>query len=281
MTSEYKKIRTGHFDCQLIFFGHEKVSPNYVFSGNNVRDCFVLHVITKGKGRFASAGKQMITLQAGDAFLLPQSIPCFYQADSDDPWEYSWIGLTGSSVPELISQSQFHKKYYLKQIQHSNFATSFDQLMTVLNHTQSLVTQLQIESFFFNTMAQLLLDFPGETQKAGSNSYTQFKYAKKRMLAELATGANVSDICASLHLSRSYFYTLFKKYTGMSPQVYLANLRITQAQELLTRSSQSLATIANLVGYKDPFTFSKAFKRETGISPSTYRNQALENDPMS
>ena len=64
---------------------------------------------------------------------------------------------------------------------------------------------------------------------------------------------------------------MFQKFAHTSPQKLLTQMRMEDAKSKLTSSNQSIQEIADLVGYHDTFTFSKAFKRYSGYSPSTYR----------
>ena len=68
---------------------------------------------------------------------------------------------------------------------------------------------------------------------------------------------------------------LFKNATDMTPQEYRLSFRMNKAKELLKDSSISVQNVAYSVGYNDPFSFSKFFKRETGLSPSEYRKKNL------
>lgn len=59
---------------------------------------------------------------------------------------------------------------------------------------------------------------------------------------------------------------------------YLLIYRMKIASKLLLDTSLTIQDIANKVGYSDVFTFTKAFKRHTGKSPSTYRHTAGHED---
>jgi AraC-like DNA-binding protein len=48
------------------------------------------------------------------------------------------------------------------------------------------------------------------------------------------------------------------------------------AQKMLRESDFSISYIGNAVGYTDIFTFSKAFKKHTGCTPSSYREKGSE-----
>ena len=93
-------------------------------------------------------------------------------------------------------------------------------------------------------------------------SYIQLKYTEP---------VKIEKIAASLGLNRSYLTRLFKEATGYSPQEYLLTYRMKMAMKMLSENVLSISEIATAVGYGDTFTFSKAFKRHFGKSPSEYR----------
>ena len=65
----------------------------------------------------------------------------------------------------------------------------------------------------------------------------------------------------SLHLSYSYLSTLFKSELGMTFKEYLNLVRIQNACELLKKRNCSVSETAELVGYSNPYYFSKVFKK--------------------
>lgn len=74
-------------------------------------------------------------------------------------------------------------------------------------------------------------------------------------------------------MSTSAASQMIKKYTGKNYSAHLLDLRIQKAQELLQTTDESIAQIAERVGYNDYFYFVKVFKKATGISPSVYRKE--------
>ena len=60
----------------------------------------------------------------------------------------------------------------------------------------------------------------------------------------------------------------FKEQVGMSPMEYLTSIRLDKAKWLIINSSLSIKEISNIIGYDDPLSFSKLFKRVEGISPT-------------
>lgn len=89
----------------------------------------------------------------------------------------------------------------------------------------------------------------------------------------LTDGINNHLLSDKFGLAPSYLSKLFREYKGMSPTDYLFYLRIEKAKELMeTQSDLFTKDIATITGFCDPFHFSKVFKRETGLSPSEYKN---------
>ncbi|MEG1593397.1 MAG: helix-turn-helix transcriptional regulator, partial [Oscillibacter sp.] len=82
---------------------------------------------------------------------------------------------------------------------------------------------------------------------------------------------SVEQLCGHLHISQSYFYTIFKHETGMSCVQYLTDLRMEKAVELLRTTDDKTYLVAEAVGYDEANYFSYVFKKKFGVSPSQYR----------
>ena len=74
-------------------------------------------------------------------------------------------------------------------------------------------------------------------------------------------------------VSYSFLRQRMRKVTGLPPNQYLLRLRCSAAQTLLCDTDLSIKEIGARVGIDDPFSFSRTFKRCTGISPRQYRRQ--------
>lgn len=84
---------------------------------------------------------------------------------------------------------------------------------------------------------------------------------------------SVEVLCQHLHITPTYFSTIFKKETGQSYVSYLTQLRMEKAKEFIELSNEKTYVIARKVGYEDPNYFSYVFKKQFGVSPSRYRGK--------
>lgn len=82
---------------------------------------------------------------------------------------------------------------------------------------------------------------------------------------------SVEKLCSKLHVSPTYFSTIFKRETEMNFVNYLTTVRLEQAVKLLNTTDDKTYMIADKVGYPEANYFSYVFKKKFGVSPSKYR----------
>ena len=85
--------------------------------------------------------------------------------------------------------------------------------------------------------------------------------------AESGRPLALADVARAVHVSPNYLTGLFRKETGTSLGRFILGERIARAQKQLHEAGASVKSVALALGFADPFTFSRAFKRMTGRSP--------------
>ncbi|MDX1401300.1 MAG: helix-turn-helix domain-containing protein, partial [Kiloniellales bacterium] len=74
-------------------------------------------------------------------------------------------------------------------------------------------------------------------------------------------------------LTERTFIRRFKAATGYAPLNYVQTMRIEESKQILETTDDPIDNIALAVGYDDPNSFRRLFKRTTGVSPSRYRQR--------
>lgn len=77
-----------------------------------------------------------------------------------------------------------------------------------------------------------------------------------------------SFICKELGLSSSKLYRKITELTDLSPNEFIKTIRLKKSAHLLRTRNYNVSEVADMVGFKDPFYFSKCFKKQFGRSPS-------------
>ncbi|MFI3237362.1 MAG: helix-turn-helix transcriptional regulator [Lachnospiraceae bacterium] len=82
---------------------------------------------------------------------------------------------------------------------------------------------------------------------------------------------SVEEMAKKTNYSYDHFRHKFKQLTGKSPYAYITSKKIEHACELLSDKRYTNKEIANLLGFSSASQFCKVFKKETGVSPSSYK----------
>jgi AraC-like DNA-binding protein len=98
--------------------------------------------------------------------------------------------------------------------------------------------------------------------------------ALQRLHERPAHDWSLDELAKDSGVSRSVLAERFAHLVGVPPIQYLAQWRIQLAASLLRTSRQSLAEIAERVGYGSETALSRAFKRQVGVAPAVYRRNA-------
>lgn len=97
---------------------------------------------------------------------------------------------------------------------------------------------------------------------AAATGHLEYFFTRDHLIADLATR------CA---LRPSRFQQLFRQVHGTTPGLFLAQLRVAEAQRLLYSTELAISTIGERVGWPNPYHFSRIFRAKTGMSPRAWR----------
>ncbi|MFZ8765283.1 AraC family transcriptional regulator [Enterococcus diestrammenae] len=251
----------------VVNFGHERCLPNHSF-GPQVRDYFVLHYILNGQGTFKT-DDTIYSLKRGSFFLIsPTDTEPIYQADEVDPWEYIWFGLEGDSVEKILEELGYSEQNRVGKLQ--NFRELHGEIDTLIHSSfLSIANPLQIQGKLISLFAFLSMDGqnPSLSQSISQSQkyidqFTHFirqNYWKEKL--------SIQQIADNLDLNNSYLSKIIGNHFGQTPLEYLIRFRMIKARFLIENTDHTVSSIAKAVGYSNPLSFSRAYKRVYGHSP--------------
>lgn len=109
-------------------------------------------------------------------------------------------------------------------------------------------------------------------QRAGKTG-KKIEFAKLFIKKHYNKPFSLEEISEKVCLNYKYFSRIFKEKTGKSFNEYKLNLRMSSAKQFLEGCGWTVSQIAYKIGYQNPNSFMKMFKKITGFTPSGYRNQ--------
>lgn len=242
--------------------------------GPAVRPYYLVHYILSGRGRFLVDGVAY-ELAAGQGFLITPGMETTYIADNDEPWSYVWIGFTGTIAADLVASTGLSLIEPIFSIADAEPLRAA--VLPIINTPQATNA---------DRLASLarLYDFLACIARADKSFHSAaisdecIHRAIGYIREHIAESITVQEIADFVGLERSWFTTRFQKVVGTSPGHYLQMLRLTLAKLTLESTRLPLEEIAFRCGYQSAEALSKAFRRQYGIAPGKYRQEARRYD---
>ncbi len=267
---------TNFIDLGLYQSGMEKCAPGHIF-GPAARNNYLFHYILKGKGTLMADNSQGITqtvsLHEGQGFLLfPDQIATYY-ANKDEPWEYMWIEFGGLRVKESLVVTEFSvDNCVYRTIYPEQRDRMLEQIRFIVDHPDESPLNLIGHLYLFFDAFIRSCAIPRRSSSRKMSDY-YIKEGIHYIEQNYARDISVEAIAEILGINRTYFGKIFKKSTGLSPQQFIIDYRLTKACSLLKLTSLSVSDISRQVGYENPFHFSRAFKLKYSVSPKQWRQE--------
>jgi len=185
-------------------------------------------------------------------------------------WKEHYIGFDGPLVDTLLKPDFFIKecpiiKVAFRKELHDLFFMIFDNAFSEKAGYQQICTGLII------TYIGQIISIIKNREFEGKDIEKKIQQACLILRDNLESNIDAQELAGELNTGYSYFRTMFKKYTGMSPVQYHLQLRIKKAEEMLLLTKKPVKVIAYELGFQSIYYFSRLFKTKTGKSPSDFR----------
>ena len=204
-------------------------------------------------------------LKKGRIIHVGPNFPIQCIATNDTQFEYAVIYFQLSDG-EHEKSALYQSHFALQLAEHMKLMNMVQQLIE-LNNKGSHLSFLQSKALFLNILEEIILLMKVKDDPIKENIALILTYIQENFTKNIT----VSDIALRFNWERRKFSYVFEKRMGISPNVYLTDLRIQKSKMLLRSSDFSIKEIAKRVGYTDYFYFSRVFKKVTGLSPSNFR----------
>ena len=243
-------VNKGFSELNPIDAGYEKCVSLHSY-GPSIREYWLIHYVVSGCGKIFKT-ERTYTANPGQAFLIKPGEICKYTADEKTPWEYIWIGFTGTMA------ENFEKLGCVFDAP----GQVFHKILRAADY--KVCREEYLASMLFMLYTQIFSLISGrEDYVVQAMNYIEAKYT---------SDITIGEISKIIGIDRCYLSKLFKSKTHVSMQDYLIDIRIKKATEFL-QSGRSVSETATLVGYKDVFNFSKMYKKRTGRPPADIRDK--------
>ena len=270
----WKKYVKENFEMNVDECGIEQGIPGLGYKYEVLKNA-VIHYVTKGYGTFKFNGK-VYNLKQGDIFILLKGMQVEYVASIDDPWEYYWIGFSGSNANEYLNRTSITNSCVANCEENSKIPQIILNMCEISKtYNPSRSDDILLLKELYSLLYALIEEFPKPFEYKDKELHTYIQDALNFINSNYMHSITVQEIADYVNLSRSYLYKMFIKNLGISPQRYLINLRMYKATLLLKGTKLPIGEVASSVGYSDSLLFSKTFSKHFSMSPLNYRNNQV------
>lgn len=265
----------GSDELSFLFCGRRNCHPGEAV-GPAVREHYLMHYCLAGRGVYRAQGISY-EIGPGEGFLILPGELSSHQADLEEPWNHIWVGFTGTKSAEYLKccgLDREHRTYQCAQPQRLEACVEAMIGFDTAGAGNELLLLGELYTFL-GLVAQSTQSQVRRSRETGSE-YVEIaaEYIRKHFQEDLT----VAKLARYVGLNRSYLTTVFQNTVNMSPQQYLMRFRMERAAQMLQEGDLTVGEIARSCGYPDPLTFSKAFKRTMGATPSQYRREKGEEE---
>ena len=261
-----------YYFSDFYFFnvGYEMCQSGHRF-GPSLRDNYIVHFVISGKGRY-TVNDITHHLGVGDFFLIRPNELVDYEADVQDPWEYYWIGFSGTKVKEILHTNGIGAKDYIGQVgAQKELQGKFAYFMEsdFFDDAKKLANQaLFYDIFSFFKIHNENMEMGVRISRTKKYSEAFLLYVGNNYYREDLT---IEEIAKSMYLHPAYFSQVIKEELGLTALKYLNLYRMNKASQLLKTTELSVEQIASAVGYQNRHSFTRAFKNRFHSSPTRYK----------
>lgn len=265
-------LQNNAVDIYLSTCGIQNCTSGHSY-GPGQREEYIIHFICEGKGVY-EVNSKTYHLSKDDFFVIPPKTEVYYKADDTCPWDYLWVGFQGVKATTYLKNAGIDSEHLTGHYQNTSYILACIQQM-MLARTLTYHNELKRQAALLQIIAALIEVHHDTLSDEEQHEYPYRVYLQQAldyMNTHLQENIKIGTLAAHIGIDRSYLSNIFKSTLEISPQEYLLTLRMDRAADLLRTTEEKIHVIANKVGYSDPLTFTKMFKRTKGMSPSEWRH---------
>ncbi len=264
------------------------------FERSLVSHCFAIKFVREGIERY-TINDQSYTVTSGSYLLMNGEKEGKVVIDSNNYVKGMCLNVSNELIADVVATLQapntpvsdldlsdfFYTKHFLEnqyQAPHTHLGRKLQEISSCVNNNSFSNDQVNQELFY--QLAECLVSDQIQVFKQLQSITTVKAETQRDLCRRVLRGKEFIDsnypetltieqIARMAGMSEYHFFRLFKQMIGKTPYQYILSIRLQHAS-LLLKSDYSVSDVAITMGFSDIYSFSKAFKKHFGLSPTGY-----------
>jgi AraC-like DNA-binding protein len=257
------------FITDIGYFPH---ALNHYRERTNGCDSHILIYCVAGEGTVTTGPHNTFRITERTLVVLPADTPHSYGADELNPWSIYWFHLKGEETRQFLqSLNLTDGPIKLSTSDAEKFVSLFHQCYDILSTKSYSMPHHVHVSQTVKYLLSLIGLIPGRKEDERKQLYID--QAIQFMQDKLEKSLTLEELVSHTQISKQHLNYLFKTSTGFSPIDYYHRMKMQRAGQLLDLTELSIKEICLSLGFKDPYYFSRMFKKLIGAPPTKYRSK--------
>lgn len=229
--------------------------------GKGLRKWCRFFYLEKGKIEFVSHTGKIVNISDNDILFLPYDIE-YYSSwkNQENGYYFSVEFILENENGNIINLCDditylFRDNGYFKKM-------FYDMAKTVSDGT--LGFHLRCQEQFMQLLYHIAMGVKGR-----NTAHHEIQSAIELIEGDFGKEININELAKLCHISPATFRRRFLDYANMPPIKYRNMLRLNKARELLATGTYTVGQVAEIVGINDICYFSKIYKKQFGVNPSS------------
>jgi len=250
-------------------------NPEWIHLTRQLYD-FELFVVTDGVLYIADNETEYV-IEKGSYLLMPPTAKQYgYRSGA---CSFYWLHFS-PAVPydTLYSERQSTEQDTLSvSVPLSGKLQSLERMVILMKQLQDSDKRYGMRSLNNFTTGVILAEISAQSFVArkynnADNSPQLYNDITEYIALNIYSDLKVADVADYFGYNEKYLTTYFKKWAKVSMKQFMIQKKMEYAKAELAETNHSVSQIGYTLGYSDPHNFSNAFKKETGLTPSEYRD---------
>jgi AraC-like DNA-binding protein len=263
-----------------VLSGHSRETSTAYYNDGKTND-----ISSYAVWQYTISGRGVIDLKDGRCGLLPGSLMivsvpgphAYYLPEDQDHWEFVFLVMIGREAIRITRMIEQNLGNIISTVTTPGTTALLYEILDKLFSGE--IHDPFINSWYTYHLCMMFLKEAGVRKSTGEARL--FEGLKTFLKDNLQRDISVEEMAEFMGLSRSHFTRIFSGEMGMSPRMYLEDLRLKTAIGLLFDEHISVKETAIRCGISDVNYFCRLFRKRYGISPGKYKERECRSRPPS